>query len=157
MNYIIREIRDVETPILEDFLYEAIFVPKGHKAPSKEIVNIPELQVYIKDFGKKQDDFAFVAECNERIIGAVWVRIMNDFGHIDDSTPSLSIAIYSEYRNKGVGAQLMKRMLTLLKEKGYKQTSLSVQKENYAYKMYKKLGYKIVKENKEDYIMIYEL
>ncbi len=157
MNYVIREIKDLEISILEDFLYEAIFVPEGQEAPSKEIITSPELQVYIKDFGKKKDDLALVAECNERVIGAVWVRIMNDFGHIDDNTPSLSIAIYSEYRNKGVGTQLMKRMLTLLKERGYKQTSLSVQKENYAVQLYEKLGYKIVKENKEDYIMVYEL
>nr|WP_330366860.1 hypothetical protein [Butyrivibrio sp. WCD3002] len=34
----------------------------------------------------------------------------------------------------------MVRMLELLKEKGYKQTSLSVQKANYAVKMYENVG-----------------
>jgi len=32
MNYIIREIRESEYPLLEEFLYEAIFIPEGAKA-----------------------------------------------------------------------------------------------------------------------------
>ncbi len=48
----------------------------------------------------------------------------------------------------------MKKMLAELKERGYKQTSLSVQKQNYAVSMYKKVGYQIVDENDEEYIMI---
>ena len=45
-------------------------------------------------------------------------------------------------------------MLTLLKTEGYKQVSLSVQKANYARKMYLKLGFEIVKTNEEDEIMV---
>jgi ribosomal protein S18 acetylase RimI-like enzyme len=48
----------------------------------------------------------------------------------------------------------MKEMFTLLKSKGYKKLSLSVQKGNYAYKMYLKHGFEIIGENEEDYIMI---
>ncbi len=35
---------------------EAIFVPKGVPAPPKSIINQPELQLYITDFRKKEDD-----------------------------------------------------------------------------------------------------
>ncbi len=54
MDYIIRPISDGEERLLEDFLYEAIFVPEGISAPPKSIINQPELQVYIADFGKKK-------------------------------------------------------------------------------------------------------
>ena len=37
---------------------------------------------------------------------------------------------------------------------GYKKTSLAVQKENYAVKMYKNVGFEIVDENDEEYIMV---
>ena len=47
----------------------------------------------------------------------------------------------------------MKEMLRFLKDKGYKQTSLSVQKANYAVNMYRKVGFQVVKENEEEYIM----
>ncbi len=73
---------------------------------------------------------------------------MNDYGHIDNETPSFAIPLYPEYRNRGIGTALMKTMLKELKEKGYKQISLAVQKTNYAVKMYKNAGFKIVDENK---------
>ena len=94
---------------------------------------------------------------SEKIVGAVWVRVMNDYGHIDDETPSLAISLYEEYRHLGLGTALMKEMLRFLKHKGYKQTSLSVQKANYAVKMYRKAGFEVVDENKEEYIMICKL
>ena len=156
MGYQIREIRENEYPILADFLYEAIFIPEGMEKPPKSIIEQPELQVYIADFGK-EDDWCLVAEVKEKIVGAAWVRIMDDYGHIDDRTPSLAISLYKEYRNLGIGTALMGTMLQFLKDKGYKQTSLSVQKENYAVDMYRKAGFEMVSENDEEYIMVYWL
>lgn len=156
INYRIREIKDSEHPILSDFLYEAIFIPKGIAKPPKSIINQPQLQVYIKDFGKP-DDFCLVAETEDKIVGAVWVRIMNDYGHIDDETPSLAISCCDGYRHLGIGTSLMKAILQLLKEKGYKRVSLSVQKENYAVNMYRKTGFKLAAETDEEYIMLCEL
>ena len=91
-------------------MYEAIFIPEGIEKPPKSIIVKPELQVYIADFGK-EDDWCLVAETKEKVVGAVWVRIMNDYGHIDDRTPSLAISLYEEYRNLGIGTALMETML----------------------------------------------
>ena len=76
---------------------------------------------------------------------------------IDDTTPSLSISLLKEYRNLGIGTELMKQILLTLKERKYKQVSLSVQKINYAVSMYKKVGFEVVRENKDDYVMICKL
>jgi len=146
-----------EFPLLEDFLYEAIFIPEGMEVPPRSVISLPELQTYIKDFGLLKDDFALVAEIEKQIVGAVWVRIINDYGHIDSSTPSLAISLYKDYRKHGIGIAMMKEMLNLLRNHGYKSVSLSVQKANYAAKMYQKLGFKIVNENKDEWIMICHL
>ena len=156
-NLIIREIRKDEYKLLEDFLYEAIFIPVGVEKASRDIIKNEQLQVYIKDFGTNKDDNCLLAEYDERIVGACWTRIMNDYGHIDNDTPSFAISLYEEYRGKGIGTKLMKSMLKLLKEKGYKRTSLSVQKSNYAVKMYMNIGFKIIDENEEEYIMTCDL
>lgn len=92
MNYQIRQMKKSEYPILSDFLYEAIFIPEGAKKPPKSVIEQPELQVYIADFGKA-DDWCLVAEEEEKIVGAVWGRIMDDYGHVDDETPSLAISV----------------------------------------------------------------
>ena len=156
MDYRIREIRENEYYVLSEFLYEAIFIPVGMEKPPKAIIEQPELQVYIADFGKS-DDWCLVAEVKEKIVGAVWVRIMNDYGHIDDETPSFAISLYEEYRNMGIGTVLMRDMLEFLKNKGYKQTSLSVQKANYAVRMYQKVGFEVIGENEGEYIMVCRL
>ena len=49
------------------------------------------------------------------------------------------------------------RVLSLLKEHGYRQASLAVQKANYAVRMYKNVGFKIIYENDEEFIMVCRL
>ena len=157
MKYTIRKMTAQEYPLLDDFLYEAIFVPEGVEPPSKSIITAPELQMYVKDFGTSKDDFSLVAEVENKIIGAVWVRIMNDYGHIDDRTPSLAISLYKKYRGQGIGSSLIKEMLSLLQAHGYKRVSLSVQKANYAAKLYQKIGFRIIKEIGDEWIMTHNL
>ena len=157
MDYTIREIQKQEYPLLNIFLYEAIFIPEGIEPPPKTIITSPELQVYIEHFGELKDDWGLVVEVDSKIAGAVWVRIMNDYGHIDNTTPSLAISLYKEYRGFGIGTAMMKEILILLKAHGYKGVSLSVQKANYAVKLYLKVGFEIVRENEEEYIMICHL
>jgi possible acetyltransferase len=157
MNYRIREIEKTEISLLDDFLYEAIFIPEGVTPPPKDIIEDEELQIYVKDFGKYKDDICFVAEVEGGVVGAVWLRVIDDYGHIDDDTPSLSISVYKGYRNLGIGKALIKNVLEELKKRGYKKTSLSVQKANYAFEIYKKAGYFVYEEREEDYIMVYDL
>lgn len=154
MEYIIRKLKQEEVNILDNFLYEAIFIPKGVEPPPKEIIYQPELQVYVTNFGNQKGDICFVAWADSKIVGAVWVRLMNDYGHVDDETPSFAISLLKEYRNYGIGTELMRRMLEELKNNGYKQASLAVQKMNYAVRMYKKVGFEIVDDNEEEYIMV---
>ncbi len=108
-------------------------------------------------FWKPDGGSALAAEADGKLVGAVWVRIMNDYGHFDDSTPSLAISLYRPYRGLGIGTGLMKAMLTHLKEIGFSRVSLSVQKANYAAGLYLRLGFQIVAEHAEEYLMVCEL
>ena len=153
----IRKLRDDETELLKNFLYEAIYIPEGIQPPERSIIERPELSIYYEDFGNSPADNCLVAEEDGKVVGAVWTRIMNDYGHVDDETPSFAISLYKEYRGKGFGTKMMRQMLGLLKEQGYKKASLAVQKANYAVRMYEKVGFKIIDENDEEYIMVCEL
>jgi len=154
----IREIHKEEYPILEEFLYHAIFLPPGAEPVPRKIIYEPEIYVYIKDFGKK-DDCAVVAERKGHIIGAAWTRIIPAYGHIDNETPELAISVLPDFRGKGIGSKLMHKLFDLLRERGYRKTSLSVQKNNPAVNFYKRLGYEITGErldhvNQEDFLMM---
>ena len=157
MDYMIREMKEDEYPLLKEFLYEAVYVAKGAAPPDRSITDSPELQVYIRDFGSSRHDSALVAEMNGDIIGAVWVRIMDDYGHIDDEMPSLAISVLRPFRKSGIGTALLNAMIERKKADGYSGLSLSVQKENYAVDMYRKAGFHVVLENEDEYIMTIRL
>ena len=154
MHYSIREIQTDEISLLDDFLYEAIYVPPGTPAPPRSILQEEALQVYVRDFGQKPDDKCLVAEADGTVVGAVWTRIMHDYGHVDDHTPSLAIALYPDYRGRGIGTALMTRMLEWLRQCGYQQVSLSVQKDNRAVQLYQRLGFTTVLDHDSEYLMV---
>ena len=156
-NVLIRKLLPGEWGLLKEFLYQAIFIPEGTEPPGREIVEIPELRIYYDGFGSGPADRCLAAETGGRVVGAVWTRIMKDYGHVDDETPSLAISLIPACRGKGIGTRLLQEMLALLKEQGFRQASLAVQKKNYAVRMYKKAGFEMVRENEEEYIMVCRL
>ena len=82
MDYVIREMRNEEFGLLGDFLYEAIYIPDGIEPPPKSVIECPELQEYIVGFGNRKHDKALVAEIQGNIVGAIWARVMNDYGPV---------------------------------------------------------------------------
>ena len=156
MNTIIRKIRPEEHDLLREFLYQAIYLPEGMEPPPRSVVNLPELQVYIADFGTRPGDHGLVAEVEKKVIGAAWCRIMEDYGHIDNDTPSLAISLLPEYRGQGTGTQLLNGLLRLLRENEYQRASLSVQKENPALRLYQRAGFRIVSEKGTEYLMLWD-
>jgi ribosomal protein S18 acetylase RimI-like enzyme len=153
MNLAYRPIDPSEYAALEDFLYHAIFLPPGTEPLPREAIRKPDIYVYIDGFGGKKGDVGVVADDNGRVAGAAWTRIIPAYGHIDDETPELAISVLPDYRGQGIGTRLLDALFDSLLEKGFKRTSLSVQKENPALRLYRRAGYKIVSENAEDYIM----
>lgn len=157
MNYLIREMQPSEYPLLEDFLYQAIYQPDKTNLATRSIIEKPELQVYINDFGSKKDDYCFCAEVNGKVVGAVWVRNINGYGSIDSNTVEFAISILDEYQKMGIGTALMNKMLVHLEKLNYSKASLAVQKKNYAVRMYQKVGFEIVDENEQEYMMVHHL
>lgn len=156
MNTIIRKIRPEEHDLLREFLYQAIYLPEGMEPPPRSVVDLPELQAYIADFGTSPGDHGIVAEAAGKVVGAAWCRIMADYGHIDNDTPSLAISLLPEYRGLGIGARLLNALLLLLRENGYHRASLSVQKENPALHLYQRVGFQIAAERGTEYLMLWD-
>ena len=121
---IVRRMKTEEYSLLKEFTYMAIYVPHGVKMP------------------------------DNKIVGAVWTRIVNDFGHIDDDVPSLAIAVSKESRGNGIGTRLLLEMIEVLKKERFSAVSLSVQKENFAVKLYERAGFEVVKDNGEELVML---
>ena len=146
MSYIIRDIRPDESALLEEFLYQAIYVPEGFEGevPRSVIRDDPKCRAAFENFGSLPDDRALVVEVDGELVGACWARTTDEYGHIDSETPSLSISLFAKHRAHGIGTELLRRMLDDLRIAGYARASLSVQKTNPALRLYKRTGFRIV-------------
>jgi ribosomal protein S18 acetylase RimI-like enzyme len=160
LRIIIREIEKAEISHLDSFLYEAIFIPEGQEKSNRDIINLPELSRYINNFGQI-NDFCLVAELQGKLIGAIWTRVFCEsekgFGFVDSKTPELIMSILKDYRQQGIGTKLLKAMIDKLTELDYEQVSLSVDKLNYALKLYKKFGFEILESDEKSAILIKRL
>lgn len=74
----IRPMQPSEYPLLQEFLYEAIFIPEGLEPLPREIIFHPELAIYFTDFRTQEGDIAMVAEVAGQLVGAAWSRIIPD-------------------------------------------------------------------------------
>lgn len=108
---VIRPLKDTETWFLDKMLYNAIFVPPGKEKLPDDIIGHPEISKYIRNFGK-EGDICFVAELDGELVGAIWSRLYDEenkaYGFVDEYTPEIAMAVYEQYRNKGIGTLMLK-------------------------------------------------
>ena len=154
MNVNIRRMRPDEAGLLREFLYQAIYLPAGTEPPPRSVVDLPELRVYTENFGTRPGDFCLVAEVDGQVVGAAWSRIMEDYGHIDNDTPSLALSLLPDCRGQGIGTRLLNGLLALLQNQGYQRASLSVQIENPALRLYQRAGFEIAEPRGSEYLMV---
>ena len=131
-----------------------LYLPAGTEPPPRWVVDLPELRVYTEYFGTRPRDFCLVAEVDSQVMGAAWSRIMEDYGHIDNDTPSLALSLLPDCRGQGIGTRLLNRLPALLQNQGYQRVSLSVQTENPALRLYQRAGFEIAEPRGSEYLMV---
>lgn len=147
MDYLIRPLIQKDEPILWQMLYEAAQMREEGQT-IQDAMNHPDLAKYVKNWGCVNDmGFVGILLGTNQPIGSAWLRLLTGenkgYGYIDNQTPELVIGILPEYRNQGLGTQLLKHLLTAAKEL-YPSISLTVRESNPALHLYKRFGWKIV-------------
>jgi len=144
-----REISAADYPFLREMLYLAIFVPPGQNPYEKSVIDLPEISKYIESWDDLRD-FGIICFTNENLLGAIWGRLFSaenkGYGFVDAETPELTMAVKTDFRNRGIGTRLMHRFLQQAKNKGHKSISLSVDKRNRAFQFYERMGFFVVGE-----------
>ncbi len=148
----IRPVRENELPFLWDMLYEAAAVNEKVRAMGKEkSLALPSVQKYLADFGKEKD-FAVVAVEEHKLVGAAWYRCFSEdncgYGFISPDIPELTVAVAQDKRGQGVGTRLLKALLEVAKINSCRAISLSVDRQNPALHLYKRLGFQDAKISK---------
>jgi len=115
-----------------------------------ERLSFPNRKLYPEDYFRKlyqkYSEGFIVAEDKGKILGYAISEVQKDLGKI------ISIAVYPAWRKRGIGKTLTNFLINNFKEKGVKEISLHVRTKNkVGITLYKKLGFKILKTNKNYY------
>jgi len=106
---------------------------------------------YYEIFHKTDPDLFLVAEYEEEIIGFILVKDGENFGE-ENTAIIYAIAVSSNYRNQGIGTQLVNAIFNALRPRGIIKLFLHVRVGNEgAIKFYETLGFKKIQKIKEFY------
>lgn len=130
--------------------------------PDAVVVNVeemmvrPELAHYVTGW-PKPGDLGVIAE-EERPIGVVWLRLFSEddpgYGFVDTEAPELSMGVVPQWRGHGLGAELLGALIGDAADTGLAGISLSVERDNYAARLYERFGFRRVGEAGESSIML---
>ncbi|MEA5599736.1 GNAT family N-acetyltransferase [Nostoc sp. UHCC 0252] len=151
MDYYIRLLTQEDEPFLWRMLYEAAHLVKEGNLTVQDAMNNPDLAKYVKDWGRKDDSgFVAILESSNQPVGAAWLRLLTGenkgYGYVNEQTPELAIAILPQYRNKGIGTQLLTHLLATAKT-SYPSISLSTEVTNPAVTLYKRFGWEVLADS----------
>jgi ribosomal-protein-alanine N-acetyltransferase len=132
-------------------LFEAFFWNPEIPRPSMDNFSRSRgIKKLLKNWGRPGDR-AVVAEIDGSPVGAAWYRLWTEsdhsYGFIHPDIPELGMAIVAEYRSRGYGRRLLKKLIDLADEDGYVALSLSVDPANFARKLYESEGFVKVGES----------
>lgn len=149
-----------ENGLLEDFLYLAIHQPAGAEPLPRSMIKTPDFAAYVEGWGRA-DDLCLVAVEGAEVIGAAWARVFPadrpGYDTIGPGTPELSISLRPAHRGRGIGTELIRRLLAELAERGIAEVSLSVQQSNPAHRLYRRLGFTVLHEHDGELVMRHAL
>lgn len=150
----IRPLTSDDEPFLWEMLYQAIHVPDGHSPPPRDVLQRPELSRYVQEWGRR-GDCGFLASVGQPV-GAVWLRLLvgtnKGYGYVAEDTPELSMAVLPGFRGRGIGTELLAKLLA--SRWGSTAISLSVSAENPARRLYARFGFEVVNESAGSLIMV---
>jgi ribosomal protein S18 acetylase RimI-like enzyme len=157
----IRDLRPDETAFLHDMLYAALAWRPGVELPPREwVMEHAQVAPFHRDWGRAGDT-GLVAEGGGSPLGLAWYRFFTEDEHgegfVDEETPEVAIAVVDGQRGRGIGRALLEAIHERAREQGVRRISLSVDPENPAKRLYRRLGYVDLAPDDEDGRMILDL
>lgn len=152
----IRGLLPAEYALLNQFLYEAVFVAPGEPRPPRSVVEAPELRAYVEGFGRA-GDVAVCAEKDGQVVGVAWARLVHGYGFVNKDVPELAIAVLPAWRGRGMGTRLLTELAGRAAAAGHPALSLSVQRANPALRLYERLGFREVGGDDAEAVMLLSL
>ena len=150
----IREATRDDGDFLADMLVEAVnWSPEWKRKSRRRVLAAPNTAHYIAGW-PREDDLGVVAEADGERIGAAWLRFFPaddpGYGFVAADVPELTVGMAADWRGRGVGRALLRAAEVRAIEAGIGRISLSVERKNFAQRLYLAEGYEVVAEGSPD-------
>lgn len=147
-TFSIRTATATDEGFLVDMLVQAVnWLPERNWSRA-EILTKPELAHYVAGWMRPADFGVVAVDPPDRPIGAAWCRHLTaadpGYGYVSDDVPELTLGVVDSWRNRGVGRALLRAVLHAAQERGLPAVSLSVERANFAAKLYASEGFHTV-------------
>ena len=139
---------------MADMLVEAVnWSAKWKKQSRRRVLSAHRTAHYISGW-PRDTDLGVIAEADAGPIGAAWLRFhpASDpgYGFVAPEVPELTIGVAEHWRGRGAGRALLRAIAEQALSGGIRQISLSVERTNFAQKLYLSEGYQIVDSSDRD-------
>jgi phosphoribosyl-ATP pyrophosphohydrolase len=132
---------------LADMLVEAVNWSPRWNQSRDAIFATPAIAHYLSGW-PRAGDLGVVAEAAGSPVGAAWLRFLPPddpgYGFVAPDVPELTIGVTALWRGRGVGRALLRAIADRARGSGIRQISLSVERKNYAHRLYRAEGYQVV-------------
>lgn len=158
MNIIVREEISEDLEFLNEMRYEAVYII-DNKPSKSELLSQPNIRKYFDNWGRNGDKALIATTPNGEKVGAVWYRLFSEeergYGYVDQLTPELGIGVTFSHRGLGIGKLLMRSIIQVAMEEGFRSLSLSVDSNNKAaIELYKKTGFRVYNDSGSSWTML---
>jgi GNAT superfamily N-acetyltransferase len=157
----IREATAGDADYLLDMLVEACNW-SGQRRVSRTAVEADhQLRSYVSGWPRDHDVGVVAIDDRASRIGAAWARTFTaaepGYGYVGDDVPEISMAVDPRWRGQGVGRRLLRALIEMAQEGGWRAISLSVEDGNRARQLYLAAGFTTVGRSGTSETMVLDL
>lgn len=143
---------------ISDMLVEASNWNPARARPRMTVLEDPKVSRYIAGWMRPRD-FGSVAEDAHGVpVGACWARLFPGdapgYGFVAVGVPELTLGVNSQWRARGVGRALLQAIARQGADAGFARLSLSVERANFAQRLYISEGYVTVASGTDSDTMV---
>lgn len=126
-----------------------------------EVLAEAALAHYVNRWDGDKDAGVVATGVDGRPIGAAWWTFLPaddpGYGFVDDTIPEVSIGVVDDARGRGVGSALLEALVTEARRRSLPALSLSVEVDNPAVSLYRRLGFATVDTTDGAHTMVLDL
>jgi GNAT superfamily N-acetyltransferase len=147
-NWTIRPAEAADVDFLGDMLMEAVnWSPEWKPQSRQKAFATPAIAHYLAGW-PRDTDLGVIAEVGGQRAGAAWLRFLSatdpGYGFVAQDIPELTLGVQAAFRGQGLGRALLRAAAGAARAAGIARISLSVERKNFAQRLYLSEGYQVV-------------